>query len=258
MKETVKKTIFVTGASSGIGRATAEKFAQAGWNIVMCSRNEAQIKAFGRELQDKYGVAVWAFPLDVRNKEAVDAAIAGFPEEFSRIDVLVNNAGLALGLEKLQDNLVSDWEGMIDTNITGLLYVTHAVLPGMLEQEHGHIINIGSIAGIHAYPNGAVYCATKAAVKTLTDGLRQDIVETPLRVTNIQPGMAETNFSVVRFHGDAEKAKGVYKGIKPLTGDDIADIIYYAANVPPHIQICEITVTPTHQATGNVVWKKPE
>jgi NADP-dependent 3-hydroxy acid dehydrogenase YdfG len=251
----MEKTVFITGASSGIGKSAAEKFAAAGCRLILCARNKQKINDLSQSLQDKFHVPVYAFALDVSNKDAVDAAIKALPEAFSEVDILVNNAGLALGLEKLQDNLVSDWEEMIATNITGLLYVTRAVLPIMLRRQKGHIINIGSIAGIHAYPNGAVYCATKAAVKTLSDGLRQDLVETPIRITNIQPGMTETNFSIVRFHGDIERANTVYQGIEPLTGDDIADVIFYAASTPPHVQICEITVTPTHQATGNVIHK---
>ena len=252
----MEKTVFITGASSGIGKSAAEKFAAAGCRLILCARNKQKINDLSQSLQDKFHIPVHAFALDVSNKDAVDAAIKALPEAFSEVDILVNNAGLALGLEKLQDNLVSDWEEMIATNITGLLYVTRAVLPIMLRRQKGHIINIGSIAGIHAYPNGAVYCATKAAVKTLSDGLRQDLVETPIRITNIQPGMTETNFSIVRFHGDVERANTVYQGIEPLTGDDIADVIFYAASTPPHVQICEITVTPTHQATGNVAFRK--
>ena len=252
----MEKTVFITGAGSGIGKSTAEKFAAAGCRLILCARNEKKINDLSKSLQALFHVPVHAFALDVRDKKAVDAAVKCLPEAFSEIDILVNNAGLALGLEKVQDNLVSDWEEMVATNVMGLMYVTRAVLPIMLRRQQGHIINIGSIAGIHAYPNGAVYCATKAAVKTLSDGLRQDLVETPIRVTNIQPGMTETNFSIVRFHGDTERANSVYQGIEPLTGDDIADVIFYTASAPPHVQICEITITPTHQATGNVVFKK--
>ena len=252
----MEKIVFITGASSGIGKAAAERFAAAGCQLILCARNEQKISDLSKSLQERFHVPIYAFALDVRDKTAVETAIKTLPDAFSEIDILVNNAGLALGLEKVQDNLVSDWEEMIATNITGLLYVTRAVLPTMLRRQKGDIINIGSIAGIHAYPNGAVYCATKAAVKTLSDGLRQDLVETPIRVTNIQPGMTETNFSIVRFHGDTERANTVYQGIEPLTGADIADIIFYVASAPPHVQICEITVTPTHQATGNVVFKR--
>lgn len=256
MNNVTGKTVFVTGASSGIGRATAVRFAKEGCKIVICARNEKLINELKTELETEYRVEVYAFPLDVQNREAVAAAVKTIPEKFRDIDILVNNAGLALGLEKFQDNLVEDWEGMINTNITGLLYVTREILSIMLRRNQGHIVNIGSIAGIHAYPNGSVYCASKAAVKTLTDGLRQDLTPTPIRVTNIQPGMVETNFSVVRFHGDKERADSVYKGIEPLTGDDIAETIFFATAAPPHVQICEITVTPTHQATGNVVYKR--
>jgi NADP-dependent 3-hydroxy acid dehydrogenase YdfG len=252
----MEKTVFITGAGSGIGKSAAERFAAAGCRLVLCARSEEKINDVAAVLREQFDVPVYAFALDVRDRDAVDAAVKGLPDAFSEIDILVNNAGLALGLEKMQDNLVSDWEEMIATNVTGLLYVTRAVLPVMLRRQRGDIINIGSIAGIHAYPNGAVYCATKAAVKTLSDGLRQDLVETPIRVINIQPGMTETNFSIVRFHGDTQRANSVYQGIEPLTAADIADIIFYAASAPPHVQICEITVTPTHQATGGVVFRE--
>ncbi|MDR0364870.1 MAG: SDR family NAD(P)-dependent oxidoreductase [Bacteroidales bacterium] len=256
MNNLTGKTVLITGAGSGIGKAAAVRFAQESCKVIICARNIEKIEALAAELKEKYQADTYAFALDVRDKEFVRAVIESIPQEFRNIDILINNAGLALGLEKFSDNLVEDWEEMIDTNITGLLYVTREILPIMLHRRQGQIINVGSIAGIHAYPNGAVYCATKAAVKTLTDGLRQDLVETPIRVTNIQPGMVETNFSVVRFHGDKKRAGDVYKGIEPLTGEDIADIIAYAAVVPAHVQICEITVTPTNQATGNIVYKK--
>jgi NADP-dependent 3-hydroxy acid dehydrogenase YdfG len=251
-----KKTVFITGASSGIGKATAEKYASEGYRLILCARNKEKIDVLKQQLQEQFHVPVHVFTLDVRDRRQVESTIKSLPDNFSEIDILVNNAGLALGLEKMQDNAIEDWEEMVSTNITGLLYVTKVVLSGMLQRNKGHIVNIGSIAGIHAYPNGAVYCATKAAVKTLSDGLRQDVVDTPIRVTNIQPGLTETNFSIVRFHGDIERAKSVYQGTKPLTGEDIADVIFFATSVPSHVQICEITVTPTCQATGNVLSKK--
>ena len=193
----------------------------------------------------------------MRDRSAVEEAIDTLPEEWKKIDILLNNAGGALGLEKLHEGDPSDWDTMIDTNIKGLLYLTRKIVPLMLKyQLKGHVVNIGSIAGIAAYPNGAVYCATKAAVHCLSDGLRMDLVDKPIRVTNIQPGMTETNFSNVRFHGDEKKAAAVYAGIKPLTADDIADIVIYATSAPEHVQICEVTVTPTNQATGGVVYKK--
>lgn len=251
------KIIFISGASSGIGEACAEAFALAGAKLILCARNIEKIKQIARELQEKHQTEVVTLQLDVQDKQAVDEKINSLPEEWRKVDILVNNAGLALGLEKLHEGSLADWDAMIDTNVKGLLYMTRKIVPGMLKHQlNGHIINIGSIAGIHAYPNGAVYCATKAAVKFISDGLRMDVVDTPIRVTNIQPGMVETNFSVVRFHGDQQKADGVYAGITPLTPMDIADIAIYAASAPAHVQICEVTVTPTHQATGGVIHKE--
>ena len=195
-------------------------------------------------------------PFDVRDRIAAASALEALPEEWKAIDILINNAGLASGVDKEHEGSFEDWDAMIDTNITALLYMTRKVVPGMVERGKGHIINIGSIAGDAAYPGGSVYCATKAAVKALSDGLRIDLVDTPLRVTNIKPGLVETNFSVVRFHGDKERADNVYKGIQPLTADDIADIVYYAASAPEHIQIAEVLVMPTNQATGTIVSRK--
>jgi NADP-dependent 3-hydroxy acid dehydrogenase YdfG len=195
-------------------------------------------------------------PFDVCDRKAASEALQLLPEEWKSIDILINNAGLAIGVDKEHEGNVDEWDMMIDTNIKSLLSMTRLVVPGMVERGCGHIINIGSIAGDAAYPGGSVYCATKAAVKALSDGLRIDLVDTPLRVTNIKPGMVETNFSVVRFRGDKDRADNVYKGIKPLTGDDIADIAYFAASAPEHMQIAEILVMPTNQATGTIVSKK--
>ena len=252
----MKKTVLITGASSGIGKGCAEVFAAAGYNLVICSRNAERIEEVGQEIIEKYDVDVLCFPLDVSKREDVYASIDELPIEFSDIDVLINNAGLARGLEKFQDNLESDWEEMIDTNVKGLLYVTKAVIPKMIERNTGHIINIGSIAANQAYPNGSVYCGSKAAVRFISDGLRMDIVDTNIKVTNIQPGMVDTNFSTVRFHGDKQRADDVYKGIDPLTGKDIGDLALYIAQTPKHVQICELTVTPTNQASGTVVSRK--
>ena len=211
----------------------------------------------GKELTDKFQTEILAVKLDVQDKNAVDQVINDLPLAWQKIDILVNNAGLARGLEKLHQGDLADWDAMIDTNIKGLLYLTRKLVPQMLENKlNGHVINIGSTAGILAYPGGAVYCATKAAVKFISDGLRMDVVDTPIRVTNIQPGMVETNFSVIRFHGDQQKADNVYDGIQPLTAEDIADIVVYAASAPTHVQICEVTVSPTHQATGGIVHKE--
>jgi 3-hydroxy acid dehydrogenase / malonic semialdehyde reductase len=250
------KIVFITGASSGIGNAIARKFAKEGTVLLLCARSTEKLSSFKAELEKDFGVKVYTYELDVRDKNAVDKVFENIPQELKNIDILVNNAGLALGLEKLQEGSLEDFDTMIDTNIKGLLYMTRKIVPIMVENQKGQVINIGSTAGIYAYPNGAVYCATKSAVKVISDGLRMDVVDTPIRVTNIQPGMVETNFSVVRFHGNDEKAAKVYEGIKALTGEDIADAVLYAASVPEHVQICEITITPTNQATGGVVHKK--
>lgn len=250
------KIVLISGASSGIGEAAAKKFAKEGAILLLCARNMNRLTELKKELEESYRGKVHIFQLDVRDKNAVDKAISTIPEELKNIDILVNNAGLAQGLDKVQEGSLDDFDAMIDTNVKGLLYMTRKIVPAMIESKKGHVINIGSTAGILAYPGGAVYCATKAAVKFISDGLRMDVVDTPVKVTNIQPGMVETNFSVIRFHGDEEKAAKVYEGIKPLTAEDIADIIIYTASVPEHVQICEVTVTPVHQATGGIVYKQ--
>ena len=195
-------------------------------------------------------------PFDVCDRKVAAEALENLPDEWKSIDILINNAGLAVGVDKEHEGDFDEWDAMIDTNIKSLLSMTRLVVPGMVERGCGHIINIGSIAGDAAYPGGSVYCATKAAVKSLSDGLRIDLVDTPLRVTNIKPGMVETNFSVVRFRGNKERADNVYKGIQPLTGDDIAEVAYFAASAPEHMQVAEILVMPTNQATGTIVSKK--
>ena len=250
------KIVFVSGASSGIGKACAERFAKAGAKLILCARSIDKTTALAEQLKTMYQTESRVIGLDVSNRQAVLAAVQSLPADWQAIDVLINNAGGALGLEKLQEGNLDDWDVMIDTNVKGLLYLTRAIVPLMLKyQRNGHVVNIGSVAGIHAYPGGAVYCACKAAVQFISDGLRMDVVDTPIRVTNIQPGMVQTDFSKVRFHGDEKKAAEVYEGITPLSAEDIADIIIYAASVPPHVQICEVTVTPTHQATGRVIHK---
>ncbi|AIF50534.1 SDR family NAD(P)-dependent oxidoreductase [Pelosinus sp. UFO1] len=257
MKTLQNKIVFISGASSGIGKACAELFAQAGAKLILCARSVEKVQEIADALKVQYQADALALKLDVQDKNAVNQVVDTLPSEWKKIDILVNNAGLARGLEKLHQGDVEDWEAMIDTNVKGLLYLTRKIVPQMLENKvNGHVINIGSIAGIHAYPGGAVYCATKSAVKFLSDGLRMDVVDTPIRVTNIQPGMVETNFSVIRFHGDQGKADNVYAGIKPLVAEDIADIVVYAASAPAHVQICEVTVTPTNQATGGVLHKE--
>lgn len=248
----MRKIAFITGATSGIGRACARKFAASGCNLIINGRNAENLIRMKEELSGT-GAEVLVLQFDVRDREATKAAIASLSEPWNKIDILVNNAGLALGLDKAYEGDFEDWDTMIDTNLKGLLNVTRMVVPSMVACNHGHIINIGSVAGDAAYANGNVYCATKAAVKTLTDGLRIDLAHTAVRVTNIKPGLVETNFSVVRFHGDKERADNVYKGIKPLTGDDIADVVLYAANAPEHVQIAEVLILATHQANGSTI-----
>ena len=252
----MKKTILITGASSGIGAGCARKFASHGARLILNARSTDKLESLAQELKEKYGTECLIMPFDVCNRKAAAMAIEALPVEWQSIDILINNAGLAVGVDKEHEGNVDEWDMMIDTNIKALLSMTRLIVPGMVERQCGHIINIGSIAGDAAYPGGSVYCATKAAVKALSDGLRIDLVDTPLRVTNIKPGMVETNFSVVRFRGDKERADNVYKGIRPLTGDDIADVAYFAASAPEHMQIAEILVMPTNQATGTIVSKK--
>lgn len=245
------KLIFITGATSGIGEACARKFAEMGSNLILNGRNTEKLEALKEELTAR-GVEVLTLPFDVRNREEMRRAVDSLEGKWQQIDVLVNNAGLVLGMDKEHEGSLDEWDIVIDTNIKALLAMTRMIAPGMVERQRGHIINIGSIAGDAAYAGGSVYCATKAAVKALSDGLRIDLVDTPLRVTNVKPGMVETNFSVVRFRGDKDKADAVYNGIRPLTGEDIADVVYYAASAPEHVQIAEVLVMPTYQATGTV------
>ena len=250
------KIVFVTGASAGIGEATAKAFAAHGARILMCARRMERVEKLALALKREHKAAVHTFPLDVRDQPAVDKAIAGLPAEWRAIEVLVNNAGLSRGMDKLPQGLVSDWEEMIDANIKGLLYVSRAVLPGMIERGRGHVINIGSIAGREIYPGGNVYCATKFAVKALSNGMRLDLNGTPIRVTEVAPGMVETEFSLVRFHGDAERAAKVYQGLTPLGPDDIADAIVWCATRPLHVNVSEMVVMPTAQASTTLVHRK--
>ncbi len=250
------KTVFITGASSGIGMACARKFAANGYRLILNARRKEKLEELSECLKKEYNTESLLLVFDVREREEAKRQIENLPQEWNDIDVLVNNAGLALGLEKEYEGDFADWDTMIDTNIKALLSITRFVVPAMVKRGKGHIINIGSVAGDAAYANGAVYCATKAAVKTLSDGLRIDLADTPLRVTNIKPGLVETNFSVTRFHGDQQRADNVYKGIKPLTGDDIADCVYFAASAPAHVQIAEILVLATHQASGTIVYRE--
>lgn len=243
----MKKTIMVTGATAGFGRAIAIKFAENGYNVIITGRRKERLD----ELKKELGKAeVLALNFDVRDRNAVRSQIENLPGKWKNIDVLVNNAGLAAGLSHIEEGDIDDWEQMIDTNIKGLLYMTRYVAPLMVSNKKGHIINIGSIAGIDPYENGNVYCATKAAVAQLSRTMRVDLLKNNIKVTNVAPGMAETEFSLVRFKGDSEKADAVYKGIKPLAGQDIAEIVWYCANLPEHVCINELVVTPTQQANA--------
>jgi 3-hydroxy acid dehydrogenase / malonic semialdehyde reductase len=242
----VDTTVLITGASSGIGRSCARAFAEAGARLLLCARRAQRLQELAAELKSE----CFTFTLDVRDREATQAAIAGLPPQWQAIDVLVNNAGLAAGLAPLHEGDVDDWDRMIDTNVRGLLNVTRPITRGMVERGSGHVINIGSIAGHEAYPGGAVYCATKAAVAKITAGLRMDLLGTGVRVSTVDPGLVETEFSIVRFHGDYDRAATVYEGLTPLTPDDIAETIVWIADRPPHVQIAEVIILPTAQASA--------
>lgn len=252
----MKRIALITGASSGIGEACARKFAEGGYDLILTARRAEKLAELEAELEAE-GTKVKTLTFDVRDAEAAETAVNSLEPEWRKIDVLINNAGLALGLDKEYEGDPDDWNTMIDTNIKGLLTMTRLIVPGMVERNEGHVINIGSVAGDAAYAKGNVYCATKAAVKTITDGLRIDLAETAVRVTNLKPGLVETNFSNVRFHGDNQRADNVYKGITPLTGADIADVAFYAASAPKHVQIAEVLILATHQASGSVIYRKP-
>ena len=251
----MKRIALVTGATSGIGEACARKLAQNNYHVIITGRRAERLEALAAELRE-FGTEVLPLAFDVRDREAAAAAINGLPVEWREIDVLINNAGGAWGLEPEYEGSYEDWDNMIDTNIKGLLTMTRLVVPGMVERDRGHVVNIGSVAGDAAYAGGNVYCATKSAVKALSDGLRIDVAHTSVRVTNIKPGLVETNFSVTRFHGDKERADGVYRGIKPLTGADIAESVYYAVSAPAHVQVAEILILATHQANGTTIVRR--
>ncbi len=250
------KTAFITGASGGIGAATAFAFAQEGARLLLAARRISKLSEVASRALELGAQSVHSFELDVRSRSAVERAVDSLPPEWAEIDILVNNAGLSRGLEKLYMGNAEDWEEMIDTNVKGLLWVSRAVVPGMVARGRGHIVNLGSMAGENTYPNGAVYCGTKAAVQSINDGLRQDLVGTPVRVTTVNPGLVETNFSVIRFHGDTERASQVYKGLEPLVAADVADAILWAVTRPAHVNIARITLTPVAQANSTLVHRK--
>ena len=252
----MSKIVCVTGATSGIGRATAEIFAANGYNLIITGRRKEKLEEFGEELVSKYKIDLIALNFDVRSNEAVNKAFDSLPEGWRAIDILVNNAGLAVGLGPIQEGVIDDWERMIDTNVKGLLYVSRKVLPWLVERKQGHVFNIASIAGKETYLNGNVYCATKTAVDSLSRAMRMDMVPYGIKVTNVAPGAVETEFSIVRFKGDQQRADNVYKGYEPLTGKDIADTIYYVATMPDHVCINELIITPKAQASASIFHKE--
>ena len=247
------KIVLITGASSGIGEACARAFAAEGAKLILAARRDDRLDKLAAEL----GVPALVLPLDVTDKAAVAATLGSLPAEWQAIDILMNNAGLSRGLAKTQDGDIEDWDAMIDVNVKGLLYVTRAVLPGMIARERGHVINTGSVAGHYAYQNGAVYCATKAAVKMISEVLKQDLFGTPVRVSSVDPGLVDTEFSVVRFKGDVERAKKVYEGIVPMTGADVAEVVIFCATRPPHVNINNVMMMAAAQSTPTTVYRQP-
>ena len=247
------QVVVITGASSGIGASCAKMFAKEGASLVLAARRRDKLEAVATELKQAYQSKIYLLEMDVSDRQAVEASIASLPESWRKVDILVNNAGLSRGIDKLPSGDIQNWEEMIDTNLKGLLYVTRSLLPGMVERDRGHIINIGSIAGHQAYTGGNVYCATKAAVRTLSQGLKMDLLGTPVRVSCVDPGTVETNFSNVRFRGDTERAKKVYQGMNALTPDDIAEIVVFCATRPAHVNMSEVLVLATDQSSATMI-----
>ncbi|MBE9226621.1 SDR family oxidoreductase [Phormidium sp. LEGE 05292] len=245
--------VLITGASSGIGASCAKVFAQAGAKLILAARRKEKLQEIADKLSKEFATPVYLIELDVRDRQAVETALNSLPEPWQNIDILINNAGLSRGLSKLHEGDFQDWEEMIDTNVKGLLYLTRYVVPGMVSRSKGHVVNIGSIAGRQTYPSGNVYCGSKAAVRAISEGLKQDLLGTPIRVSCIDPGLVETEFSQVRFHGDTERAEKVYQGLTPLTGDDVADVVFFCVTRPNHVNISEILLVPVDQATTTLV-----
>lgn len=251
------QTVLITGASSGIGASCARAFASEGARLILAARRRDRLETLASDLQTMASLDIHILEMDVCDRAQVEAALSGLLPEWSTVDILINNAGLSRGLEKLYEGSIDDWEEMINTNLKGLLYVTRALLPGMVARGKGHVINLGSTAGHQTYPNGNVYCATKAAVRALSEGIKMDVLGTPVRVTSVDPGLVETEFSNVRFHGDGDRAKQVYAGMTPLTPDDVAEIILFCASRPPHVNISEVLVMPTDQSSSTMVHRQP-
>ncbi len=248
-----ERIVVITGASSGIGASCAKMFAREGASLILVARRREKLQALAAELEETYHSQIHLLTMDVSDRQMVKDSLADLPEAWREVDILVNNAGLSRGIDKLQEGQIPNWEEMIDTNIKGLLYVTRSLLPGMIERNRGHIINIGSIAGHQAYIGGNVYCATKAAVRTLSQGMKMDLLGTPIRVSCVDPGTVETEFSQVRFRGDTEKADRVYARMNPLTADDIAEIVVFCATRPPHVNVSELLVLATDQASATMI-----
>ncbi len=256
MKRLEGRRALITGASSGIGQASARALAAEGASLVLVARREVRLRALGDELRESFGTDSHTVVLDVRDRSSVETVLGSLPSPWNEIDILLNNAGLSRGLAPVGSGDPDDWDEMIDTNVKGLLYVTRTLLPSMLEREHGHIINIGSIAGHEVYPNGAVYCATKWAVRALTQGIREDVHGTPVRVSTVDPGLVETEFSVVRFHGNRERAAQVYENTRPLTAVDVAEAVAFCATRPPHANVAELVLLASDQATATKVHRR--
>jgi len=249
----MKRIALITGATAGFGKATAELFAENGHNIIITGRRNDRLQSLKKQLEDESGIKVNTLSFDVRNEDEVKSAIGGLSEEWKNIGILINNAGLASGLDPIQNGNSEDWDKMIDTNVKGLLYVSQAVIPGMVDRNEGHIINVGSTAGKEVYPNGNVYCASKHAVDAITKGMRLDLLPHGIKVTQIAPGAADTEFSTVRFHGDKERADAAYNGYKPMTAEDIAGLIFYSTTLPKHLCINDLVVTSLAQANSYVI-----
>jgi hypothetical protein len=254
----MNKTVFITGATAGFGRAIALKFAQEGNRVIMTGRRKDRLMDLVKKIEQEMNVPAYGLAFDVRDETAVNEAINSLPKDWQNIDILINNAGLASGLDPIQSGDTSDWDKMIDTNVKGLLYVSKAVIPFLIENGNGHVINIGSTAGKEVYPNGNVYCASKHAVDAITKGMRIDLLKHGIKVTQIAPGAAETEFSMVRFHGDREKAKKVYDGYQPMSADDIAELVYYSTTLPAHLCINDLVVTSLAQANSYLIHRESE
>ncbi|MBE0662732.1 MAG: SDR family oxidoreductase [Bacteroidales bacterium] len=254
----MNKTVLITGASSGIGEAAAGIFAKNGFKLIITGRRHDKLENLAANLRKLFNIEVLTLCFDVRDHHACNVAIGNLPEEWRSIDILINNAGLSLGLDPIHEGDMDDWETMIDTNIKGLLYMTRQIAPGMVERGKGHIINIGSIAGKEVYLKGNVYCATKHAVDALTQAMRMDLLPHGIKVTQVAPGAVNTEFSKVRFHGDHERAEHVYDGFEPLKAEDIAEVIWFAASRPDHVNINDILVMPTAQASASQIFRKTE